>query len=738
MPQSDQQKSRKRSSATAALTSDSQADIEETRTRKKRNRYTPHACNRCKAAKVRCDGRLPCSYCSTRDAETCNYSAVALPTFQTEVDTVNNESHIEQKISEVLARQNEKLDLLIKRTEMFDPVHGFSLGGQAHCGSRLLPSKRSLPLFQSATSAFCCINIIGGPINTHHSNSHDNAAYLSSVPLVPRSSFSIIRGRIVEGETSDLDSRDDASDAPNPLLQADDHIHYSNFASFHPLDELEDSQMSQMLNEFEAMIACTYPIHDIADLKQKMGNYLRSRQSSPTKGLADADVTMLEENDITMLKLVMAICLLGQGHEHKDLASRLFQSTQADVQAKVWDAMVDLKDLGLLILVVFYHLHRGSWRLGWRFLGNISRVVYELGLNREIVLARLFPEWENRRRALNTVWTVYVLEQHLTYALGHPNVMQGLHIESSFPRPINAPFLSAMIEYSQIGREACSALLNDTAVVGGNCNIWQSSYTSFQYRIERWALETMTKIQDPLAYNTTDPSRRYMATLIRLRANLIRILVARVFICTELRMSAPSEIWSRSVHTAADTVQVLSGLDRSSKEYRFHRPQLNHFLISALDLLLFVCSSAHSDYEKSPEISISSDTSTTARQAAMVALNVLRDLAEVCDHSKSLWEKTKAIASRINLTSWLFEHGSIIRNGQQHLQTEPQSAPGGLRDDSLFTSELEDPSRQNTVDQPSSAVDDFTSILNDLTSEAAFDSLQTSFNIPGDFWAGSG
>lgn len=88
---------------------------------------------------------------------------------------------------------------------------------------------------------------------------------------------------------------------------------------------------------------------------------------------------------------------------------------------------------------VFYHLHRGSWRLGWRFLGNISRVVYELGLNREIVLTRLFSEVENRRRAVNTVWTVYVLEQHLSYALGQPNFMQGLHMEPSFPRPVRTP-----------------------------------------------------------------------------------------------------------------------------------------------------------------------------------------------------------------------------------------------------------------------------------------------------------
>ncbi|KAJ9636619.1 hypothetical protein H2204_005219 [Knufia peltigerae] len=751
MPRLDRtQNSRKRSSSAAASISDSRVDIEQAQPRKKRNRYTPHACNRCKAAKVRCDGRLPCSYCSARDAETCGYSAVPLPTFQTEPDIQSSESQFEQMIFDVLARQNDKLDLLIKRTELLDAACGLSLGEPVHSGSRLLPSKKSLPLFQSATSAFCCINIIGAKVNNHYPNNPDNATLCTSFRKTPRSSLSIIQGRIVEGETSDLDGRDDFSDPPNHLSQADHHhMQYSSITAFHPLDELEDGQMLQMLDDFESMAASTYPIHNIADLRRKMSHYLQARQQPPlSKDPQNADVTnMLEENDTTMLKLVMAISLLGEGHRHKDLASRLFHSTQAEVQAKVWDAMVDLKDLGLLILVVFYHLHRGSWRLGWRFLGNISRIVYELGLNREIVLTRLFPDVESRGRAINTVWTVYVLEQHLSYALGLPNLKQGLHIDSSFPRPINAPFLSAMIEYSQIGREACSALLNDKATAGGgNPNIWQSSYTSFQYRIERWARSTTVELQNrPSVYNTTEPSRKYMETLIRLRANLMRILIARVFICTELRMSAPEEIWTRSVETAADTVQVLSRLDTSNKEYRFHRPQLNYFLISALDLLLFVCSCAEPDNRQAPEVSLSlpSDTSTTARQAAMVALNLLRDLAEVSDHSRSLWEKTKTIASRINLTSWLFEHGSTIRKGQ-HIQTEPEFNPLGVKDDPLFTPFESDyqllPGQlgQNVFQASPSVTDDFNTGFNDLTSEVGFDTLQTSFNLPNDFWAGSG
>ncbi len=85
-------------------------------------------------------------------------------------------------------------------------------------------------------------------------------------------------------------------------------------------------------------------------------------------------------------------------------------------------------------------MHRGTWRVGWRFLGNISRIIFELGLTREIVLARVFPDSKDRVRAINTIWTVFILEQHLSYALGLPNAMQGLRLDSTFPPPVCSVF----------------------------------------------------------------------------------------------------------------------------------------------------------------------------------------------------------------------------------------------------------------------------------------------------------
>jgi hypothetical protein len=52
--------------------------------RRKRNRYVLRACNRCKAAKVRCDGGQPCGYCVGRGRDTCYYSSSLQQGFQNE------------------------------------------------------------------------------------------------------------------------------------------------------------------------------------------------------------------------------------------------------------------------------------------------------------------------------------------------------------------------------------------------------------------------------------------------------------------------------------------------------------------------------------------------------------------------------------------------------------------------------------------------------------------------------
>jgi hypothetical protein len=85
---------------------------------------------------------------------------------------------------------------------------------------------------------------------------------------------------------------------------------------------------------------------------------------------------------------------------------------------------------------VLYHFHSGSWRLAWRILHNVCRIIMELGLNRKIVLDRAFTDDQRRNQAINSVWTVFVLDQHLSHALGFTNALSNLRFEDNFPWPV--------------------------------------------------------------------------------------------------------------------------------------------------------------------------------------------------------------------------------------------------------------------------------------------------------------
>jgi hypothetical protein len=73
-------------------------------------------------------------------------------------------------------------------------------------------------------------------------------------------------------------------------------------------------------------------------------------------------------------------------------------------------------------------------------ISNLTRIILELGLNRQIVFDRSFPDPEDRIRALNIIWSIFVLDKHLSYALGLSMAMRDLHLDPGFPDPVSLAF----------------------------------------------------------------------------------------------------------------------------------------------------------------------------------------------------------------------------------------------------------------------------------------------------------
>ncbi|OCT53638.1 hypothetical protein CLCR_09729 [Cladophialophora carrionii] len=575
----------------------------------------------------------------------------------TEVDR-DEQNGFQAEIKTLLREQNEKLDLLIKKTATIEAAYEVAGKSDASTAVAVLPPrKQPLPLFQTSTSAFYCINVVKVGIQRLGPDlSQEQTLPIADASAKTRTAISVIHGEVVNGESNDIspseldESGDAALDSSTDGRYA--HPHAKVVGS---LNELEHDLLLQAVQAFADLEFPMYPILDMADTVQKANNFAGAGSVSGERSareMPSSDVRNIGKDDLAILKMVVALGLLAEGETHQKLAATLFDSLRPQVEAMVWSSAVDLKDLILMTLVIFFHFHCGRWRLAWRFQGNVSRIILELGLNRKAVLDRSFPDIKTRVRAINTIWTVFVLEQHLSYALGFSDAMPNLRLEANFPQPVDAPFLTLMIDYASIGRQSCDALLSDKVLSPEHSATWQDDYDYFRYRVSLWAMRASETFTD-----NTSPGIEMVRTILHLRANHLRILVARAFLCSGLRQAAPLDIWT-IVDITADTIQVLTRLDPAKKEYRFHEAQLNHFLVSALDILLFATTHKMSGVE-SPSangevLSIPPETAQKALKGSTLALNRLRGLAEYSTQTKYLWDRVRVMASRLNLSEYLF------------------------------------------------------------------------------------
>jgi hypothetical protein len=148
-----------------------------------------------------------------------------------------------------------------------------------------------------------------------------------------------------------------------------------------------------------------------------------------------------------------------------------------------------------------------------------------------------------------------------------------------------------------------------------------------------------------------------LRTILHLRTNHLRILLARPFLCANLRTVAPIDIWSTSVGVAVDTISVLVELDSSTRTYRFQQTQFNCFLVSALGITLLAVaqetSTRNSPSSNGQPITVPPAIAVKARQSSMAAMNLLYSQANSSSHLQRLWEYIQNLAYRLNLFSWL-------------------------------------------------------------------------------------
>jgi hypothetical protein len=213
-----------------------------------------------------------------------------------------------------------------------------------------------LPLFQSSTSAFYCVNVVNVGIQRLGPEiSPEQALPVAEASAKTRTALSIIHGEVVNGESSDISPSELGELADAALDSSTDARHGASHAKVaNSLNELERDLLLQAVQAFADMEFPMYPILDMSDIMRKANEF-----AGPASGEGSArgrrllKVRDIGKDDLSILKMVVALGLLAEGETHRKLAATLFESLRPQVEAMVWSAAVDLKDLILMTLVVW-------------------------------------------------------------------------------------------------------------------------------------------------------------------------------------------------------------------------------------------------------------------------------------------------------------------------------------------------------------------------------------------------
>lgn len=215
--------------------------------------------------------------------------------------------------------------------------------------------------------------------------------------------------------------------------------------SMRPMDPLHDfdkDEMVRLCRLHEEEIGIMYPVLNIQSVishAKSMSTFLESiRQQNPRE--------LINDDKTLQLKIIMCCALVVEEHGHSDKAIRLFESMDTVLNRKLMAEAADVGTIPILALVAGYRFLSNDEVLAWRVMGHVARLCLELGIHQRTGLMRIQDE-EERKNALVSFWSAYVLDRRWAFATGLPFVVQDEEIDSLLPFPVSIGFMTRVASW---------------------------------------------------------------------------------------------------------------------------------------------------------------------------------------------------------------------------------------------------------------------------------------------------
>ncbi|EGR49244.1 uncharacterized protein TRIREDRAFT_60627 [Trichoderma reesei QM6a] len=606
-------------------------------TRSKRNRVSL-VINECKRRKIKCNGETPCQRCGNLNLA-CLYAPNCCSNNFKDSDEF-------KKITAQLSRLQDEVNWLNQNMRTMQTESRFA----PPASDRIVPAPNS----------------IIAPSPSQSSTSGHRPDYLG-------------RQTPFQGPTSTAFSLDVARETISsmgwkPTEEGDDNEpppinHISSAVSPHisePLLEFDKDEMVRLCRVHEEEIGIMYPVINIQSVIAHVKNvslYLRNQR--PTEPLNDLQTLQL--------KAIMCCALVVEGHGHCEKAVRLYESMENIINRKLMSDVLEVSDLPLLALVAGYRFLSNEEVLAWRVMGQVVRLCIELGIHQKRGLMMIQNETE-RKNALNSFWSAYVLDRRWAFGTGLPYAIQDDEIDPTLPMPDEYPYLVAMITYSRIGAKVWRQVSHFGPVLARE--LGQEEIERLDQEILRWYESVPEEIRmrswDKDTQMTSTPSYNLQRLRIwtYLRFNQIRTwLYTPVLHSATSIMSHPLQA-QRVVDLAKDTIQYLHHLNSTTNLYRRTQVFYHQFLAAAISVVFLA--SVHAPVR----------FSAVCREEFYMALDLVKDLSAKSWVSQRLWRTIKSlkdVAPRFGLNPDEDPHSSaalgMIGLARGHMDTMPGSQP---------------------------------------------------------------
>ncbi|CAK7213544.1 hypothetical protein SCUCBS95973_001829 [Sporothrix curviconia] len=605
--------------------------------RSKRNRYISIACNECKRRKIKCNGETPCQRCGNLNLaclyspNCCSSSFKDSDEFKSMTDKIHSlEEQLESLAQNVNVLRQEQQRLAPLQDRIL-PIPSVTVSPSPSSSIPSLHKPELAPIrqphaFRGPTSMAFTVDVAKNTLHNmgYSGDTQEDSVSGPALGETPRTSPVLPPATI--HPMSNL-SRSSSNHAPSD-----------------PLWEFDRDEMVRICRVHEDEVGIMYPVYDINDVIAHAQHMSTLMESSRKSGYmpADFDELMIDIRTLT-LKIIMCCGLTVEEHGHSEKAIRIYDSIQPIVDKKLMSEPSDLANLPFLALVAGYRFLANDEILAWRVMGQVARHCLEQGLHRREGVDKITNE-QQRRNAINTFWSAYVLDRRWSFGTGLPYVMHDDKIDPNLPLPIDYPYLEAMITYSRLGAKIWSLVdFFEPAIIR---DLKREEFESLDREILQWYDTVPERIRIsnldrelPLP-STPSYNIERLQIWTRLRLNQIRIWLHTPVLHSASSINKNMEQAQKVVDLAKDTIRYLSRLNNSSNLYRRIQVFYHQFLTSAIAVLFLA--STHQPVQFSAD----------CREEFYMAMNLVKDMSAKSWVSQRLWRtirSLKAYAPRLGL-----------------------------------------------------------------------------------------